>query len=236
MEIAGVAGDRGMRFPGVIAVAWLMAVGAPALADPPAGSKQVGLKQAVTAQEVILYEEDAANPEGIQFPGSAVWRVDRAHSAAGRKSGTAIRGGIEVPERKMSVHVSILRNDASVLPASHTIEITFRLPRRFPHISIANVPGILMKENRTARGIALSGVTVKVKDNFFLVGLQAGEADEKRNIGLLKNLSWLDIPVVYGDGRRALIAIEKGAPGERAFAEAFSAWEQEERGSAAPAP
>jgi clan AA aspartic protease (TIGR02281 family) len=30
--------------------------------------------------------------------------------------------------------------------------------------------------------------------------------------------------VVYGDGKRAIIAIEKGTPGERAFADAFAAW------------
>jgi hypothetical protein len=29
-----------------------------------------------------------------------------------------------------------------------------------------------------------------------------------------------DIPVVYGDGRRAIIAIEKGTPGERVFTDA----------------
>jgi hypothetical protein len=32
------------------------------------------------------------------------------------------------------------------------------------------------------------------------------------------------VPVVYANGRRAILAIEKGAPGERVFAEAFAAW------------
>jgi len=32
--------------------------------------------------------------------------------------------------------------------------------------------------------------------------------------------------VVYADGKRAIIAIEKGTPGERAFADAFAAWNQ----------
>jgi hypothetical protein len=32
--------------------------------------------------------------------------------------------------------------------------------------------------------------------------------------------------VVYGDGKRAIIAVEKGAPGERAFNDAFAAWGQ----------
>jgi hypothetical protein len=36
--------------------------------------------------------------------------------------------------------------------------------------------------------------------------------------------SWFDVSLVYVNQRRAIIAIEKGAPGERAFNEAFAAW------------
>jgi hypothetical protein len=32
------------------------------------------------------------------------------------------------------------------------------------------------------------------------------------------------VPLVYLNQRRAIVAIEKGAPGERAFNEAFAAW------------
>jgi hypothetical protein len=42
---------------------------------------------------------------------------------------------------------------------------------------------------------------------------------------LLKERSWFDVPLVYANQRRAIIAIEKGVPGERAFNEAFAAWE-----------
>ena len=46
----------------------------------------------------------------------------------------------------------------------------------------------------------------------------------QRNLQLLKERSWFDIPLVYNNGRRAILAIEKGTPGERAFKEAFAAW------------
>jgi hypothetical protein len=32
--------------------------------------------------------------------------------------------------------------------------------------------------------------------------------------------------VVYSNNRRAILALEKGTPGERAFADAFKAWRQ----------
>jgi hypothetical protein len=45
-------------------------------------------------------------------------------------------------------------------------------------------------------------------------------------VQLLKERAWFDIPVVYGNNRRAILALEKGTPGERAFEEAFKAWKQ----------
>jgi hypothetical protein len=56
--------------------------------------------------------------------------------------------------------------------------------------------------------------------------LSNADADKDRNIQLLKERSWFDIPVVYNNSRRAILAMEKGTPGERAFADAFKAWKQ----------
>jgi hypothetical protein len=67
---------------------------------------------------------------------------------------------------------------------------------------------------------------VKVTNEFFLIGLSAIEADRERNVAMLKERAWFDIPVVYNNNRRAILAVEKGTPGERVFAEAFAAWKQ----------
>jgi hypothetical protein len=181
---------------------------------------------ALVAQKVVLYEEDPANPTGTQRVGAAVWRTEQAVSAPGQKPDVVIRADIEIPEQKVSVRLSVRRNDDRQLPASHTVEIMFTLPQDFVHGGIDKIPGIMMKQGETTRGIPLNGVAVKVTNNYFLVGLSSVDADMQRNVQLLKERSWFDIPVVYSDGKRALIAIEKGIPGERAFAEAFAAWEQ----------
>jgi hypothetical protein len=81
-----------------------------------------------------------------------------------------------------------------------------------------------MKSNEQARGTPLAGLAVKVTDGFFLVGLSNVDTDRARNLQLLKERSWFDVPLVYVNQRRAIIAIEKGAPGERAFNDAFAAW------------
>ena len=72
----------------------------------------------------------------------------------------------------------------------------------------------------------LRGKNLAVTPGFFLIGLSAVESDQARNIQLLKERAWFDIPIVYNNNRRAILAIEKGTPGERAFAEAFAAWKQ----------
>jgi hypothetical protein len=39
------------------------------------------------------------------------------------------------------------------------------------------------------------------------------------NVELLRERSWFDIPIVYGESARAILALEKGTSGERAFRE-----------------
>jgi hypothetical protein len=124
----------------------------------------------------------------------------------------------------MTVTWSLRRNTDKALPASHTIEIMFNLPADFPGGGIANVPGVLMKQAEEARGTPLAGLAVKVTNGFFLIGLSAVDADRQRNMQLLKDQEWFDVPIVYTNGGRAIMAVEKGPPGNRAFADAFAAW------------
>ena len=83
-----------------------------------------------------------------------------------------------------------------------------------------------MKQTEQSRGVPLAGLAVKVTNGYFLIGLSSADADRERNVQLLKERPWFDIPVVYTNNRRAILALEKGTPGERAFADAFKAWGQ----------
>jgi hypothetical protein len=83
-----------------------------------------------------------------------------------------------------------------------------------------------MKQGEQTRGVPLAGLAVKVTAGFYLIGLSNLDADKERNLQLLKERGWFDIPVVYNNNRRAILAMEKGTPGERVFADAFKAWEQ----------
>lgn len=193
-------------------------IGAPATTETKPG------EGANVAQRVVLYEEDPANPSGKRSVGTAIWRLDSLPAGPGQAAEPVVRADIEIPEPKITVKWSLRRNTDKALPASHTIEIAFTLPSDFPNGTIANIPGILMKQAEQTRGIPLAGLSVKVTDGFFLIGLSSTEVDVKRNIQLLKERAWFDIPVVYSNNRRAILAIEKGNPGDRVFDEAFRAW------------
>jgi hypothetical protein len=181
---------------------------------------------AAVAQKVVLYEEDPDEPQGRRYVGSAIWRTEQVSPGPGQPAELAIRADVEIPDRKLAMTWSLRRNTDASLPASHTVEIMFRLPQDFPSGGVSNVPGILMKASEQTRGVPLAGLAVKVTNGFFLIGLSAADSDRERNVQMLKERQWFDIPVVYNNNRRAILAVEKGTPGERVFQEAFAAWRQ----------
>jgi len=182
---------------------------------------------AAVAQRVALYEEDPSDQQGKRFVGQAIWRIEPWSSGPGATPEPAIRCDVEIPERRITMSLVIRRDLNQVQQAtSHTIEITFNLPADFPFGGIQNVPGVLMKQAEQTRGSPLGGAAAKVTSGYFLIGLSAVETDMQRNIQLLKERSWFDIPIVYNNGRRAILAIEKGTPGERVFEDVFKAWGQ----------
>jgi hypothetical protein len=179
------------------------------------------------AQRVVLYEEDPGDPQGKRYVGSAIWRTETVSPSSGIAPELVVRADAEIPGRGMTVTWSLRRNTDKALPASYTIETMFNLSADFTGGGIAEVPGILMKQAEQARGTELAGLAIKVTNRFFLIGLSAADADVQHNEQLLKDRPWFDIPIVYSDGGRALLAMEKGPPGARAFAEAFAVWEKE---------
>ena len=198
----------------------------PGSPQAPATSAPATQAAVPAAQKVVLYEEDPADPNGKRFVGSAIWRTETVTPGPGQPPELAIRADVEVPERKLAMTWSLRRNTDKGLPATHTVEIMFKLPADFPSGGISNVPGILMKQAEQTRGTPLAGLAVKVTPGFYLIGLSNAETDKDRNLQLLKERSWFDIPVVYNNNRRAILALEKGTPGERVFADAFKAWKQ----------
>ncbi|MCJ8308463.1 MAG: hypothetical protein HRU27_08265 [Rhizobiaceae bacterium] len=189
----------------------------PSAAQPSDGSPQV-------AQDAILYEEGATPAENTVDAGRVVWSVIEEEPASGVPKEPAIRARIEIPERNVVLIMKIKRNADKALPASHLIELVFAVPDDFSGGSIGQVSRFVLKQSEQGRGEALVGVPARIADGIFLIALNNLDQARQKNESLLKTRDWIDIPLQYRTGRRALVTIEKGVPGTKVFDEVFEAW------------
>lgn len=198
-------------------------VAPPPAATAPAGAGQSGPAIAV-AQRAILYEEPIPGSDGARVEGRVVWSYVNEPMLPGEPPQPQIRGAVEVPDRGLKLSLSIRKNTDKALPASHIVELKFDLPPDFAGRAIDNTPGLILKQTEEARGDPLIGAVAKVADNLFWLALSGTEADTPRNVALLRDRQWVDVPIRYGNRRRAILTFEKGTPGEQAFNQAFQAW------------
>ncbi|MEF2072806.1 hypothetical protein [Consotaella aegiceratis] len=176
------------------------------------------------AQQVMFYEERSESAPATQHSGQVVWSLVQEASDDGGKTEPAIRAVADVPEENIKMTMMIRRNTDVTLPASHVIELTFDVPSDFAGGQIANVQRLALKPTEQSRGEPLVGVAGKISDGFFIIALNDLDEAIETNLQLLKNQEWIDIPLAYSNGRRALISVEKGIPGDRVFSQALDAW------------
>lgn len=191
---------------------------APAAQQPPVAQVAVG-------QKAIFYEERTSSAQGSAESGSIVWSVVRESPGGDAPPEPAIRGEATIPAKNLQLRMTIRRNADQTLPASHIIELIFLTPEGFGGGGIDNILRFALKDTEEAPGNPLIGMPAKIADGYFLIALNDSKAEIDANLQLLGRQNWIDIPVVYKSGRRALITMEKGIPGEKAFDEAIKAWQ-----------
>jgi len=177
------------------------------------------------AQRAVLYEQDPVENHAKGYIGSVIWRIETLSAVSGRMPELAIDADIEIPERRIDMTMSVRRNNLGTLPTIYTIENTFDLPADLPSGGIARIPGILMGPDGQTLGTPLSSLAVKATPRLFLIALSSVESDVQKNLKLLKEKPWFELPILFNNGSRAILAVEKGASGEEAFKVVFAAWE-----------
>jgi hypothetical protein len=166
-----------------------------------------------------LYEEPGVgNSSGKAYTTAVVWSLDTSADEA------AIVGTIDAREKGLIMTVSIRQNDDETLPASHLIEIRFRVDESFAGMTIDNTHGMFMKNTEQERGLQLLGASAKVSDNYFWLALSNNPVEQQRNEALMLGRGWFDIPLQYGTGRQAIFTVGKGDQGQQIFAAAFAEW------------
>jgi hypothetical protein len=176
------------------------------------------------APAAALYEQGPKEKAINRYVGSVTWRTEMVSAGVGQAAELAIKGEAIIPKRGIAMSWLIRRNSDKSLPASHVIEIIFKLPAKAPHGKVVDVTATHMKQGENTPGTALSGRGVKVTEDFFMIGLTATEAHRVINDQLLTERPWIDVGFLYENGTRGMMALEKGPTGKHAFTEAFTAW------------
>ncbi|RCS23726.1 transcriptional regulator [Phyllobacterium salinisoli] len=184
---------------------------------PPAAAVPVG-------QQAFFYEERNGREAGSAKKGSVVWSVVQDSSGDGQPEEPAIRADVSVPESNLRLRMTIRRNTDKSMPASHVIEMIFIVPDNFAGGAIDNVQRVTFKDTEQSAGSPLIAVPLKIADNFFFVALNDARTAVDTNMTLMRRQQWIDIPITYRTGRRALITVEKGVPGDKVFDEVFKDW------------
>lgn len=195
---------------------------APDVAEAPAATADEPV--VLVAQRAILYEEPVPGSEGSRMEGRVLWSFVNEPVLPGEAPVPQIRATVDVPDRGVRLVMSIRENEDEGLPASHIVQLNFELPENFSGRTIDTTPGLILKQTEDARGDPLIGAVAKVLDNMFWLALSGADQDEARNVSLLRERQWIDVPIRYGNRRRAILTFEKGTPGSEVFEQAFQAW------------
>jgi hypothetical protein len=195
------------------------------LATPPAGETTAPANSIPVGQKAIFYEEGTAAAQGSALPGSVVWSAVKESPGSDLPPEPAIQAEITIPENELTLRMTLRRNADKTLPATHIIELVFVTPEGFAGGSIDQVQRVTFKSTEQAPGNPLVALPAKIADGFFLVALTDAASALETNLTLLRREPWIDIPVTYKTGRRALITMEKGIPGDKVFDEVLKAWD-----------
>lgn len=197
----------------------------PAPQQPAPGASAPASQAAIpVGQQAFFYEERSGQEAGSAKKGSVVWSQVQDSPGEGEPAEPAIRADVTIPESNLKLRMTIRRNTDKSLPASHLIEMIFSVPDNFPGGAIENVQRVTFKDTEQSAGSPLIAIPAKIADNFFIVAMNDARTAIDTNMALMRRQQWIDIPITYRNGRRALITVEKGVPGDKVFDEVLKSW------------
>ena len=191
-------------------------------AEPVLNTEDTSTQPTQVGSRSMLIEEQLTGSGGaVPFTGETTWSRDVDELGV-----PTIKANVSIPARNLSVDILIRKNGDSALPASHLMEVNFSVTESFLGGGIASMPGILLKNEELAQGNPLVGASARIFDNSFLFALSAAESDLATNLKMLSERGWIDLPVVYSTGRKAIVTIEKGTDGAEIFESVLAAWSE----------
>lgn len=173
----------------------------------------------VGGQSLLLEASDSGKTGAVPFSGSIEWSKGTDEMGL-----PTLIGKASIPARNLSVDVLIRKNSDASLPASHLMEVNFKVNDSFIGGSIAGLPGVLLKNEELVQGTPLVGASARVVGNSFLFALSASPEDITANSNLLMSRKYMDLALIYATGKRAIITLEKDSAAVTLFNDVVGAW------------
>ena len=169
-------------------------------------------RQVAVGQKAIFYEERTNVAEGSAEPGNVVWTLVQESPGDGQPAEAAIHGEATIPGKDIELRMTIRRNADKTLPASHIIELIFLTPESFDGGGIDKVLRFALKDTEEDPGNAAARHSAdQGRRRLFPGGAQRHQGRDRDQPGrCCRREQWIDVPVVYENGRRALITHGKG--------------------------
>jgi len=171
------------------------------------------------SQSLLLEASPDGRTGAVPFSGTIDWTegVDETGSPT-------LIGKANIPARNLGIELTIRKNSDPSLPASHLMEVDFSVSDTFVGGTISGLPGVLLKNEELVPGTPLVGASARVVGNSFLFALSASANDAATNTDLLQHRKWMDLAVIYGTGRNAIVTLEKDDAAQALFDKVFAAW------------
>lgn len=173
------------------------------------------------SQSLLLEASEDGRSGAVPFSGTVDWTEGKDELGL-----PTIIGNASIPARNLGVQITIRKNTDPSLPASHLMEVNFDVSDSFVGGTIAELKGVLLKDRELVSGAPLVGASARVVGNSFLFALSASATDTTTNTEMLENRGWMDLAIVYGSGRAAIITLEKDEAAKTMFDTVFTAWAQ----------
>lgn len=158
--------------------------------------------------------------EGETFHGTVEWSKYGAPVPA-------IRALIRLPEKDAMVFLKIFPNNPG---DSAPYIITIAVVGDLAASPIRRIPGIVGKARENFSGDMLAACVFAwprrdQRHSFWFVLSGKDQETETKNLQLLRYGAWFDVPILFRDGSRALLTIERGEAGAEVFDAVLQAWQ-----------
>jgi cytoskeletal protein RodZ len=177
------------------------------------------------ANRAVFLVQNSDKPDDVSVrQGSVVWRNEIVSSAQSQTSDRSIKASIDIPEAKLQMEVTILRNRDTAFPASHTIQVKSSPQVNSEAGAMQGVTTFEFRQSENQTGYAIAGQGIAVVDNLFLIALSQVEPALSRNIEMMKSRPYVYFEFPMSNGKRAAILMDKGISGQQVFDTAFNSW------------